>query len=139
MHNTQPVAGWRVWSGLVASFVLVSIAGGSHTAVSVVVPLAAVAGGAAAAFWLGDAVHASASSAARAAAIAGVGALLATVVAFTQLGVGFAGDAGRVWSGPLVGLGFGLINLGLSTLSGVLVWVAVSEASDGEPLDANAV
>lgn len=120
---------WRVawpWSLGVCGVVLVAT---SLPGVGGVVAgmLAAAVGGGAAAFWLGNARHSTAEDAASAAAFAGTGALLGAIVAFVFLGVTVGGDSNLRWGGLFVGLGFGLINLGLSTLSGALLWICANQ------------
>jgi hypothetical protein len=89
--------------------------------------LAATLGGGAAAFWLGNAARRTAEDAIGAAAFVGTGALLGTVAAFALFGVTVGRDSDARWGGLLLGFGFGLINLGVSTLSGLLVWIGVSQ------------
>jgi hypothetical protein len=92
-------------------------------------PVASLLIGGAAAFWLGKAAHDTATEAVRASATAGLGALLATVLAFAIVSRGDVGAIAELglYGGLFVGFAVGLINLGLATLGGVLVWMAVGE------------
>jgi hypothetical protein len=113
--------------------------------VGVAAPLAALLIGAGAAWWARSTAPSSLGRSAAAGAVTGIGALLASMVAFTILGFAFGSSPeiqefvrtsepdpeARIpypWIAPLgavfgvlVGLGFGLLNLVLATIGGVLV------------------
>jgi len=100
-----------------------------HIGIGLVAPLAALLAGAAAGAWLGNAAGDTPAHVLQASAIPGLGALLATVVAFPIVTLGetslfvMLGPTGTL----LVGIGLGLLNLGLSVLGGALAWLAVAE------------
>jgi hypothetical protein len=120
-----------VYAGVVGAFVIVLAASlVPGFGIILAAPIASLLIGGAAAFWLGHAAHDSAAAAAGASATAGLGALLATVLAF---GILSRSDFGAIAElglsgGLFVGFAVGLINLGLATLGGILVWMAVGEA-----------
>jgi hypothetical protein len=117
-----------VW--LVAPFcVVLAAALAPRIGIGLLAPLASLLVGAAASAWLGNAAGETAAHASRASAIAGLGALLATIVALPIVTLGVPSHF--LTLGPygtlLVGIGLGLINLGLSVLGGTLAWLAVGE------------
>jgi hypothetical protein len=97
--------------------------------VSLLAAVASLLVGAAASLWLGDAAHQSAAAAARASGVAGVGAMVGTIVAFSVAAHGGMSQIALLgpFGVPLIGIGAGLISLGLTVLGGTLAWLAVGE------------
>ena len=158
MQQTTRTTRSAYWLWAAGAFVLVLAATMLPTiGVVVAAPLASLAIGAGAAWWVRGAPGATAGRATAAAAMAGTGALLASMAAFTVFGFALGSDPGvqefirgsephpearipyawiaplGAFGGALVGLGVGLINLVLAGIGGLLAGIGSSRASAGRP------